>query len=97
MDYSSFEPKDLLTLEHSQVFSSHSELPAFQNWRGKQRQQGAHCREGMRQEIRPLLLSSSLPPSNLPLFRVPAFPFSPTLGLEGALFSTESLPRRSSL
>lgn len=39
----------LLTLEHSQVFSSHSELAAFQNRRGQQSQQGAHCGRGQRQ------------------------------------------------
>lgn len=37
---------NLLTLENGQVFSSHSELPAFQNWRGQQSQQGTHCGEG---------------------------------------------------
>lgn len=41
---------NLLTLENSQVFSSHSELAAFQNWRGQQGQQGTHCERGQEQE-----------------------------------------------
>lgn len=64
---------DLLTLEHSQVFSRNSELAAFQNRRGQQSQQGAHCRRGPRQELMSWAQTSSpTHSSNFPLLLSPA-------------------------
>lgn len=62
---------DLLTLEHGQVFSSHSELAAFQNRRGQQSQQGAHCR---RAKARTDELGRDLIPNTVLIRRLPVSP-----------------------